>query len=101
MRLHYRTYVADLDGAYLDLRGLATKHPELYDRQSYAQSQVFGEQQRAAGEAGILFDSVRRAEGRNVVAFKPKQIRNVTAARHFEVTVPRQGKVVARTLGAP
>ena len=85
----YRTYSARLDGDYLDLRGQRTARPEIYDSSSYATAQAFGEAVRAAGGAGLLFDSLRHAGGLNVVAYRPTNVRDVVQSDHFEIAVQR------------
>lgn len=90
----YRAYSAQLDGEYVDIRGLQSERPELYRPDSYAESQVFGESMRAAGETGILYDSVRLRGGVNVAAYRPSLVLNVTQADHFEISVSAQAKTI-------
>jgi hypothetical protein len=98
LTLHYRTYTAELAGRYHDIRGVRSARPELYRSDDYTASQVFGESLRASGEEGILYDSVRHAGGTNVVALRPRNVRNVVMGSHYEITVPISGKVIVRTL---
>ena len=88
----FRTYMADLAGAYRDIRG---RQAEWADPASYGASQVLGERIRASGGAGILYDSIRHAGGINIFACRPRNILNVTQADHWRVTVeagsPRVG----------
>lgn len=88
----FRTYMADLAGAYVDIRG---RQAEWADPASYAASQALGERIRASGGAGILYDSIRHAGGINVFACRPRNILNVTQADHWRLTVeaasPRAG----------
>ncbi|ARO33169.1 RES domain-containing protein (plasmid) [Rhizobium sp. NXC14] len=83
----YRSYTATLIGYYLDIRGEQTLRPDIYDGTSYAASQVLGEEVRSSGGAGILYDSVRLRGGVNVAAHRPRNIRDVVQADHFEITV--------------
>ena len=83
----YRSYAATLIGAYLDIRGEQTLRPHVYDGASYAASQVLGEEVRLSGGAGILYDSVRLRGGVNIAAHRPRNIRDVLQADHFEITV--------------
>ncbi|PDT29582.1 hypothetical protein CO660_11775 [Rhizobium sp. L9] len=83
----YRSYTATLIGDYLDIRGEQTLRPDIYDGTSYAASQVLGEEVRSSGGAGILYDSVRLRGGVNVAAHRPRNIRDVVQADHFEITV--------------
>jgi hypothetical protein len=98
LTLQYRTYTAKLAGSYEDIRGMASARPELYKTDDYSASQVFGEALRASGRDGIVYDSVRHVGGTNIVALRPKNVREVVMGVHYEVTVPVSGKVVARTL---
>lgn len=98
MRLHYRAYLARLAGRYVDIRGLESTRPELYEPDGYGASQVFGEGIRAEGGAGIVYDSLRHRGGVNAVAFLPRNVLDVTVGSHFEITAPAGGKVVARVL---
>ena len=98
LTLQYRTYTAKLAGAYQDIRGMAATRPELYKADDYAASQTFGEALRASGGDGILYDSVRHVGGINVVALRPKNVRDVVMGTHYEITAPVSGKVIARTL---
>jgi hypothetical protein len=51
-----------------------------------------------AGGSGIVYDSLRHQGGTNVVAFRPRNILDVTQAAHYEITAPVTGKVIARML---
>ena len=98
LTLHYRTYAAKLAGTYEDIRDMASTRPELYKADDYTASQAFGEALRASGSDGIVYDSVRHVGGTNVVALRPKNVREVVMGTHYEITAPVSGKVIARTL---
>lgn len=83
----YRAYSARLMGDYLDLRGSQGERPDIYAPDSYAASQALGESVRASGGAGILYDSVRRRGGINVVAHRPRNILDVAQTDHLEIRV--------------
>lgn len=87
MSRRYRAYVATLLGDYLDIRGQQAAHPKIYASESYAASQPFGEQIRASGGAGAIYDSVRFASGTNVVAHRPRNITDILQTDHYEITV--------------
>jgi RES domain-containing protein len=70
--IQMRELRAEIDARFHDIRGGKASRPDLYDADSYAQSQVFGERLRSLGSNGILFDSVRRDGGRNLVVFRPR-----------------------------
>lgn len=97
MRQTYRAYRAQLLGQYLDIRG-RYRHT-LHHAASYAAGQAFGERCRAAGEAGILYDSVRYRDGTNIVAYHPPNIQAVTQDAHYDLTVPIRGQVRVREIG--
>ncbi|MHC2460954.1 hypothetical protein ACVMIX_007658 [Rhizobium leguminosarum] len=83
----YRSYSANLIGDYLDIRDEERLRPHVYDGTSYAASQVLGEEVRSSGGAGILYDSVRLKGGVAIVAHRPRNIRDVVQADHFEITI--------------
>lgn len=94
----YRSYSARLDGSYRDIRGGA---PDLHASDSYAAGQGFGEGLRAAGEDGVLYDSVRHRGGANTCAFRPSKVLDVVQAEHFEVSVVvGERRIEARRLGS-
>jgi hypothetical protein len=90
----YRSYSARLDGVYLDIRGQQAERPDVYASDRYDASQQLGEAVRRAGEAGILYDSLRRRGGINIVAHRPTNILDVAQADHFEIRVPAIGRLI-------
>lgn len=98
-RRTFRCYTCRLTGSdYRDLRGQRQGRADLYASASYAASQTFGEAIRAAGRSGIVYDSVRHHGGTNVVAFRPRQIVDVTQTDHYDLIVPVAGRIIARRL---
>jgi RES domain. len=83
----YRAYTAILLGDYLDIRGQQALRPKIYASASYATSQPFGEQVRANGGAGLIYDSVRRVNGTNIVAHRPRNVTDILQTDHYEITV--------------
>lgn len=83
----YRTYTATLLGDYLDIRGQQTARPEIYASERYDASQQLGEQVRTSGGAGLLYDSLRRRAGVNVVAHRPRKIIDIVQTDHFQIEV--------------
>lgn len=81
----FRVYRATLTGTYRDIRGLTKGGLHAADR--YATSQPFGEHVRAAGEAGIVYDSLRHQGGIAVCAFRPSHVTDVVQAEHLDITV--------------
>ncbi|MHA6261606.1 RES family NAD+ phosphorylase [Arenibacterium sp. CAU 1754] len=93
----YRTFNCRLDGTYVNIR---QKAPALHDPDSYALSQVFGENVRATGLAGISYDSVRDAGGWNFVCYHPALVQDVVQAAHWRARVGAQGKVFVEKLSS-
>lgn len=83
----YRVYTCVLEGSYLDIRGERTERRELYDPASYAASQAFGEAIRSAGGNGLVYDSIRKAGGTNVVAHRPRNVTRIAQSLHLRITV--------------
>jgi hypothetical protein len=79
-----REWVHTLDATLVDIRGMQGSHPQLYDPQSYAISQPFGEAHRASGVTGIVYDSVRHAGGSCVVLYKPRAVLPLRQGVHLE-----------------
>lgn len=90
----YRAYAATLLGDYLDITGQRLARPDVYASERYDASQKFGEDIRASGGAGLLYDSLRRRTGINVVAHRPRNIVEIVQTNHFEITV----QATARTI---
>ena len=83
----YRTYTATLPNDYLDISGQQALYPDVYASDRYDASQQFGEDLRASGGAGILYTSLRRQSGTNVVAFRMHNIIDIVQEDHFEIAV--------------
>jgi RES domain len=94
MRRTYRAYTAALLGNYLDIRGQQATRPEIYASQRYDASQKLGEAVRASGGAGLIYDSVRRRTGVNVVAHRPRNITEIVQTDHFEITVASASRTI-------
>ena len=94
MTRKYRTYTATLLGEYLDIRGLQAARPDLYSGTSYQASQIFGEGVRAAGDDGLVYDSLRFADGINVVAYRPRNITEILQTDHFEIAVSAAARTI-------
>jgi hypothetical protein len=94
MRRTYRAYAATLLGDYLDIRGQQTKRPDVYASDRYDASQKLGEEVRASGGAGLLYDSLRRGSGVNVVAHRPGNITDIVQTDHFEITVLAKSRMI-------
>jgi RES domain-containing protein len=82
--IQMRQLISEIDAELTDVRGLRKSHPELYDTESYAASQPFGEARRQAGVNGIIYGSVRRTSGTNVVVYRPSLLPPVLQGAHFD-----------------
>jgi hypothetical protein len=82
-RVEMRVYLADFGARFLDVR---PRYPDsaLYDPDSYAVSQTFGQRALQAGGNGVVYRSVRDASGECIACFRPKLVRNVRAGGHYE-----------------
>jgi hypothetical protein len=83
----YRQYTSVLRGTYLDIRGQQSARADVYDPDSFAASQILGETTRTSDSAGIVYNSLRHADGICVVAYRPHNILEVIQADHFEISV--------------
>jgi hypothetical protein len=90
----YRAYAATLLGNHLDIRGPQSARPEIYASDRYDAAQKLGEQVRASGGAGLLYDSQRRRTGTNVVAHRPRNIIDIVQTDHFEITVVAASRTI-------
>jgi hypothetical protein len=90
----YRAYSTKLSGNYLDIRGQQATRPEIYASDRYDAAQKLGEQVRASGGAGLLYDSLRRRAGGNVVAHRPGNITDIVQTDHFEITVLATSRMI-------
>jgi hypothetical protein len=90
----YRAYSATLLGDYLDIRGQQRTRPDIYASESYDASQKLGEDIRSSGGAGLLYDSLRRRTGVNVVTHRPRNIVDIVQTDHFEITVQATARMI-------
>jgi hypothetical protein len=83
----YRAYSATLSGDYLDIRGQQMTRSDVYASDRYDASQKLGEEVRASGGAGLLYDSLRRLNGSNVITHRARNITDIIQTNHFEILV--------------
>jgi RES domain len=72
----YVDYLADFGGEFHDLRK-ASAFAVCLDPDSYVQSQTLAERLLPAGSLGILYPSVRYADGTCLACFRPAMVSNV------------------------
>jgi RES domain-containing protein len=82
--IQMRELISEIAAEVADVRGLRERRPELYDPDSYAASQPFGEALRRAGASGIIYESVRRTGGTNLVVYRPSLLPPVSQGDHFD-----------------
>ncbi len=75
MHLPMRLYHVAIEARLHDLRPEAAVPAAVFDRDRYAQAQALGGALHAAGSAGVVYRSVRRAGGHCVGLFKPRSAR--------------------------
>ncbi len=83
MHIDMRVLHANVRGRLLDLRAQRDEHTALYAPDSYAASQVFAEQQRALGQLGVVYASVRDAGGECVAVWRPRVLSHCKQAAHL------------------
>jgi len=72
MHLDMRVLEARLAGDFHDLRGVRAEWPHVYDPGDYAAGQALARRLRAVGSDGVVFESVRDADGECAAAFRPR-----------------------------
>jgi RES domain-containing protein len=82
--IQMRELISEVDAELCDLRRVRKRHPELYDPESYAASQPFGEALRRTGANGIVYESVRRPAGTNLVVYRPSLLPSVLQEDYFD-----------------
>jgi len=82
-RVQMRLYHADFSTTFHDVRADRAYAP-LYDAASYARSQPFACALFDAGSHGIVYRSVRDPGGECLACFRPKLVKRVRVAAHYE-----------------
>ena len=83
MMIQMRELVSEVDPEVCDIRGVRESH-SVYDPESYAASQPFGEALRRAAARGIVYASVRRPSGTNLVVYRRSLLPPVIEGDHFD-----------------
>lgn len=81
----YQALLADFSAAFHDLRG-ANGYARYLDPRSYVASQALAEELLGAGSMGVIYPSVRRAEGTNLACFRPALVGNVRKGQSYRLT---------------
>jgi RES domain-containing protein len=81
-----RVVVADLEAdALIDIRAPEQRFAPLYMSDDYRASQRFGASLYADDREGIVYRSVRAADGQCVVAFTPRILRRAHQSKHLDL----------------
>lgn len=83
--VQYQCMLADFTAAFHDLRGLA-RYEDCLAPDSYIASQTLAERLLEGGSLGIIYPSVRRAEGTNLACFRPAVVGNVRKGPAYRLT---------------
>jgi hypothetical protein len=78
-----RAYVGKIEGTFVDLTADRDAAASLMDPEEYGLSRTFGATVRAAGEDGIVFESVRHADHRAIAVFIPTRVSPPVQERHL------------------
>ncbi len=97
-RMQLRLYHTDFRSEFADIRGRRARYQPLYDPQAYHASQPFGRRLLENGANGIVYDSVRHAGGECLACFRPRLVRNVRVAAHYEFRWQGRPEPVVRRL---
>jgi hypothetical protein len=82
-RVEMRVYSADFAARFHDARPIDDGH-RIYHRADYSASQRLGRELLSAGSNGLVYKSVRRPGGACIACFRPRLVKNVRAAGHYE-----------------
>ncbi len=100
-RMEMRQYVAEVSGAFHDIRPERREYRPLYEPDTYATSQRFALDLLANGSNGIVYRSVRREGGTCLACFRPRLLARVRVGAHFEYRWHGRGPAAIRRLRQP
>ncbi len=81
----FHDYLADFRADFHDIRGDAN-YADCLDANSYINSQRLARELLASGSAGIVYSSVRRADGTCLACFRPALVTNVRLGQTLTLT---------------
>jgi hypothetical protein len=88
--MQLRLYHADFSASFHDVRGSSRASGSsrafapLHRPDSYEASQMFARELLDAGANGIVYRSVRHPGGECLACFRPRLVKNVRVAAHYE-----------------
>ncbi len=94
-RIQMRELLSRPKVALVDIRA---EHDDRYHATDYTTGQAFGRACRKEDGDGILYRSVRRTAGENLVLFKPRTIPPITQGAHLQYEWDRLGKFTSSLL---
>jgi hypothetical protein len=83
-RVEMREYLADFNADFHDVRA-GPEFAAVYDPDSYAAGQALARELLAQGANGVIYRSVRDADGQCIACFRPRLVLNARPAAHFEL----------------
>ena len=84
LRVEMRLYHADFSAEFHDVRRRTPTFTRLHHPSSYVASQHLAEDLLASGSNGVVYRSVRHATGECLACFRPRLVRRVRVAGHYE-----------------
>ena len=84
VRMQMRLYHADFSTVFHDIRGGGRTWTPLLDPDSYVESQRTGRALLDGGSNGLVYHSVRHPGGVCIACFRPRLVRQVRVAAHYE-----------------
>ncbi|MBC3871741.1 RES family NAD+ phosphorylase [Undibacterium oligocarboniphilum] len=82
--LQMRLYCMQVKGSVVDLRHVSLEDTRMFDRESYTYSQTKALMLRQSGANGLVYPSVRNANGECLAAFKTTILRDCLHASYLE-----------------
>jgi hypothetical protein len=83
-RVEMRVYLADFRARFHDVRAHKRSWNSIYDPDDYAAGQALARRLLDEGANGIVYRSVRDADGECLACFRPALVRNVRSGGHYE-----------------
>lgn len=78
-----RSYSSEIDTELHDIRNMQREMPLVYDENAYSASQKLARELRNDGSNGIVYDSVRHADGECAGIFRTNIPQPVTQGSHY------------------
>ena len=83
-RVEMRVYLADFRARFHDVRAHKRAWSDVYDPDDYTAGQALARRLLDDGSNGIVYRSVRDADGECLACFRPTLVRNVRVGGHYE-----------------